>query len=41
MAQDLKEKRRYWKLKEEAIDGTVLRTRFGRVCGPVLRQTKE
>jgi hypothetical protein len=27
---DLKEKRRYWKLKEEALDCTVWRTRFGR-----------
>jgi hypothetical protein len=35
---DLKEKRRYWKLKYEALDGTVWRTRFGRVCGPVIRQ---
>jgi hypothetical protein len=28
---DLKEKRRYWKLKEEAVDHTLWRTRFGRV----------
>jgi hypothetical protein len=28
---DLKEKRRYWKLKEEALDRTRWRTRFGRV----------
>jgi hypothetical protein len=34
---DLKEKRRYWKLKEEALDGT----RFGRGYGPVVRQTTE
>jgi hypothetical protein len=27
---DLKEKRRYWKLKEEAPDRTLWRTRFGR-----------
>jgi hypothetical protein len=27
---DLKEKRGYWKLKEEALDCTVRRTRFGR-----------
>jgi hypothetical protein len=26
---DLKEKRGYWKLKEEALDHTPLRTRFG------------
>jgi thiamine biosynthesis lipoprotein ApbE len=25
---DLKEKKRYWKLKEEALDITVWRTRF-------------
>jgi hypothetical protein len=36
---DLKEKRRYWKLKEEALDRTVWRTRFGRDYGPVVRQT--
>jgi hypothetical protein len=28
---DLKEQRRYWKLKEEALDRTPWRTRFGRV----------
>jgi hypothetical protein len=38
---DLKEKRRYWKLKEEAVDRTVWRTRFGRGYGPVVRQTTE
>jgi hypothetical protein len=26
----LKESRGYWKLKEEALDHTLLRTRFGR-----------
>jgi hypothetical protein len=36
---DLKEKRRYWKLK--ALDRTLWRTRFGRGYGPVLRQTTE
>jgi hypothetical protein len=36
---DLKEKRKYWKLKEEALDRTVWRTRFGSGYGPVLRQT--
>jgi len=36
---DLKEKSGYCKLKEEALDRTVWRTRFGRVCGPVVRQT--
>jgi replicative superfamily II helicase len=38
---DLKEKRRYWKLKEEALDRTLCRTRFGRVYGLVVRQTTE
>jgi hypothetical protein len=38
---DLKEKRRYWKLKEEALDHTLWRTRFGRGYGPVVRQTIE
>jgi hypothetical protein len=37
----LKEKRIYWKLKEEAIDRTLLRTRFGRSYRPVIRQTTE
>jgi hypothetical protein len=38
---DLKEKRRYWKLKEEAPDRTLWRTCFGRGYGPVVRQTTE
>jgi hypothetical protein len=38
---DLKEKRRYCKLKEEALDRTLWRTRFGRDYGPVVRQTVE
>jgi hypothetical protein len=38
---DLKEKRRYWKLKEEALDRTIWRTRFGRGYGPVVRHTTE
>jgi hypothetical protein len=37
----LKEKRRHWKLKEEALDRTLWRTRFGRGYGPVVRQTTE
>jgi hypothetical protein len=36
---DLKDKREYWKLKEEALDRTLWRTRFGRSYGPVVRQT--
>jgi hypothetical protein len=38
---DFKEKRRYWKLKEEALDRTLWRNRFGRGYGPVVRQTAE
>jgi hypothetical protein len=38
---DLKEKRSYWKLKEETLDRTLWRTRFGRGYGPVVRQTAE
>jgi hypothetical protein len=38
---DLKEKRRYWKLKEEALDRIMWRTPFGRGYGPVVRQTTE
>jgi hypothetical protein len=36
---DLKEARRYWKLKEEAQDRTLWRTQFGRGYEPVARQT--
>jgi hypothetical protein len=36
---DLREKRGYWKLKEEALDRTFCRTRFGRDYGPVAGQT--
>jgi hypothetical protein len=35
---DVKEKRRYCKLKEEALDRKLWRTRFGRGYGPVVRQ---
>jgi hypothetical protein len=38
---DLKEKRRYWKLKEEALDRTLWRTHFERGYGPGVRQTAE
>jgi hypothetical protein len=38
---DLKEKRRYCKLKEEALDRTLRRTRCGRGYGPVVRQSTE
>jgi hypothetical protein len=36
---DLKEGRGYSHLKEEALDRTMWRARFGRVFGPVVRQT--
>jgi hypothetical protein len=36
---NLKEARRYWKLKGEAQDRTLWRTQFGRGYGPVARQT--
>jgi hypothetical protein len=38
---DLKEKRRDWKLKEEALDRNLWKTPFGRGYGPVVRQTTE
>jgi hypothetical protein len=38
---DLKKKRRSWKLKEEALDRNLWRTRFGRGYGPLLRQATE
>jgi hypothetical protein len=36
---DLKERKGYSHLKEEALDRTMWRTRFGRGFGPVVRQT--
>ena len=36
---DLKERRGYCHLKEEALDRTMWRARFGRGFGPVVRQT--
>jgi hypothetical protein len=38
---DLKERRGYCHLKEEALDSTMWRARFGRGFGPVVRQTTE
>ena len=38
---DLKETREYWTLKEEALDSTLWRTRFGRGYGPVVKRTAE
>jgi hypothetical protein len=37
---DLKERRGYFHLKEEALDRTMWRARYGRGFGPVVRQTK-
>jgi len=34
---DLKEMRRYWKLKEEALDHSLWRTHFGRGHEPVIK----
>jgi hypothetical protein len=36
---ELKERRGYSRLKEEALDRTMCRARFGRGFGPVVRQT--
>ena len=38
---DLKERRGYSHLKEEALDRTMWRARFGKGFGPVVRQTTE
>ena len=38
---DLKERRGYCHLKEEALDRNMWRARFGRGFGPVVRQTAE
>jgi hypothetical protein len=38
---DLKERRGYSHLKEEALDLTMRRARFGRCFGPVIRQTTQ
>jgi hypothetical protein len=38
---DLKDKRGYCHLKEEALDRTLWRKRFGRSFGPVVRQNTE
>jgi hypothetical protein len=39
MLDDLTEKRRHWKLKEEALDRKLWRTRFARGYGSVVRQS--
>ena len=38
---DLKDRSGYSRLKEEALDCTMWRNRFGRVFGPVVRQITE
>ena len=38
---DLEDRRGYSHLKEEALDRTMWRNRFGRGFGPVIRQTTE
>jgi len=38
---DLKERIGYSHLKEEAVDQTVWRARFGRGSGPVVRQSTQ
>jgi hypothetical protein len=38
---DIKDRRGYSHLKEEALDRTMWRNRFGRGFGPVVRQTTE
>jgi hypothetical protein len=38
---DLKDRRGYFHLKEEAVDRTVWRARFGRDIGPAVRQITE
>jgi hypothetical protein len=38
---DFKAMRGYWKLKDETLDCTLYRTRFGRLYGPAARQTRD
>ena len=38
---ELKDRRGYSHLKDEALDRTIWRNRFGRGFGPVVRQTTE
>jgi hypothetical protein len=38
---NLKKARGYWKLKEKELDRALWKIRFGRVYGPVVRQTTE
>jgi hypothetical protein len=36
---DLKDRKRYQYFKEEELDSSIWRTRFGRGCGPAAKQT--
>jgi hypothetical protein len=38
---DLKEKRRYWKLEKDLLDRAIGRICFGKGCGPVIIQTTD
>jgi hypothetical protein len=38
---DLKGNIGYWKFKEEVLGRMLWRTRFGRGCGPIVRETTE
>jgi len=38
---ELKEKKRRWNIKDETIDRTVWKIRFGRSYGPVAKQTTQ
>jgi hypothetical protein len=37
---DFKETKRYWKMKQDALDIPLWRTRFGRCHGPAVRQNE-
>ena len=41
LVDDLKETKAYCELKEDALDRTMWKTRFGRANGPVIRQDGE
>ena len=40
LVDDLKEKRGYWRFKDEVLDHTLWRTHFGRGYGPVIRHNR-
>ena len=39
MLDDFKETKRFWMFKQEVLYCSIWVTCFGRVCGPVVRQT--